>query len=76
MVAYDTLLSFQQEISKCIWRRKPGTVTILYLFIRYGMIIDMILDLFAGTYVFETVSVSTITPRVLDNPHPLISEVT
>ena len=62
VVAYDTVLSFQQEI-KCIWGRKLGAGTILYLFIRYGMIISMIFKIFTGIYVFKTVSVSNITPR-------------
>ena len=62
MIAYDALLSFQQEI-KCIWGRKPRVVTILYLFVRYGMIIDMIFRVFSGIYVSETVLVSNITLR-------------
>ena len=62
MIVYDALLSFQQEI-KCIWGRKPGTVTILYLFVRYGMIIDIVVLIFGGTYVPKTVSVSNITLR-------------
>ena len=62
MVAYDALLSFKQEI-KCIWGRKLGIGTILYLFVRYGTIIDMIFQIFDGTYVYKTVSVSDITPR-------------
>ena len=62
MIAYDTLLSFQQEI-KCIWGRKPGVGTILYLFVRYGMIINMSFQIFSGTYIFKTVSVSNITLR-------------
>ena len=62
MIAYDAVLSFKQEI-KCIWGRKLGTVTILYLFVRYGMIIDMIFRVFSGIYVSETVLVSNITLR-------------
>ena len=62
MVAYDALLSFQQEI-KCIWGRKAGAGTILYLFVRYGTIIDMILAIFNGIYVAKTVSVSNMIPR-------------
>ena len=62
MIAYDAFLSFQQEI-KCIWGRKLGIGTILYLFVRYGTIIDIIIEIFDGTYVFKTVSVSTIILR-------------
>ena len=61
MIVYDTVLTSPQEI-KCIWGRKPGAGTILYLFVRYGTIIDMIVNVFTGTYVPKTVSVSTITP--------------
>ena len=61
VIAYDTVLSFPQEI-KCIWGRKLEIGTILYLFVRYGTIMDMILNVFTGTYVPKTVSVSTITP--------------
>ena len=62
VIVYDTVLSFPQEI-KCIWGRKPGAGTILYLFVRYGTIIDMILEIFNGIYVPKTVSVSNIIPR-------------
>ena len=61
MIAYDAFLSFQQEI-KCIWGRKLGIGTILYLLVRYGTIIDMIFQIFSGIYVPKTISVSTITP--------------
>ena len=61
VIVYDTVLSFPQEI-KCIWGRKPGAGTILYLFIRYGTIIDMTFKIFTWAYVPKTVSVSTITP--------------
>ena len=60
VIAYDTVLSFPQEI-KCIWGRTLGTATILYLFVRYGMIIDMIFEIFIATYVLKSVSVSSIT---------------
>ena len=62
MIVYDTVLTSPQEI-KCIWGRKPGAGTILYLFVRYGMIIDMIFRVFSGIYVSETVLVSNITLR-------------
>ena len=62
MVVYDAVLSLSQEI-KYIWGRKAGVVTILYLFVRYGMIIDMIFQILNGIYVFKTVSVSNITLR-------------
>ena len=62
VIVYDAVLSFQQEI-KCIWGRKPGVVTIIYLFVRYGMILDIAFEIFEGIYVFKTVSVSNITPK-------------
>ena len=62
MIVYDALLSFQQEI-KCIWGKKLGIGTILYLCVRYGMIIDMIVRVFSGIYVFKTVLVSNIALR-------------
>ena len=62
VIAYDAVLSFQQEI-KCIWGRKPGAGTILYLFIRYGTIIAIVDQIVDRSYVFKTVLVSNITPR-------------
>ena len=62
VVVYDAVLSFQQEI-KCIWGRKARVATILYLFVRYGMIINMGFRIFDTFYVFKTVSVSNIVSR-------------
>ena len=54
---YDTLLSFPQEI-RCIWERKYGIVTVLYLLIRYGTICDMLIRVFDGLYVPTNIPVS------------------
>ena len=75
MIAYDVLLSLSQEI-KCIWRRKTGVVTILYLFVRYGTIIDMAARIFETIYGFNTVSVSDATLRYCEVAQQFISEVT
>ncbi|KAK7676583.1 hypothetical protein QCA50_020459 [Cerrena zonata] len=45
LVAYDTLLSFSQEITY-IWKRKKSMITILYLFIRYSIIFNMFIRVF------------------------------
>ena len=74
MIAYDVLLSLSQEI-KCIWRRKPGVVTILYLFVRYGTIISMAARSFEPIYGTKTVSVSDITLRDCEVAQQFISEV-
>ena len=62
VVVHDTVLSFSQEI-KFIWGRKAGVVTILYLFVRYGMIIDMAFQIFVNIFAFKTVAVSNVTLR-------------
>ena len=51
------MLSFSQEV-KCVWKRKRSTVTVLYIFIRYGTVIDMFLRVFDSFYVFDTIPVS------------------
>lgn len=57
LTVYDTLISFPQE-AKCIWKRKIGTVTILYVLIRYGIILDLVMQLVGEFYVPPLVSVS------------------
>ncbi|KAK7684396.1 hypothetical protein QCA50_012343 [Cerrena zonata] len=54
LVVYDALLSFTQEI-RCIWKRKLSVVTVLYLFIRYGTVLDMFLQLLDRDYVPQTI---------------------
>ncbi|KAK7693026.1 hypothetical protein QCA50_002591 [Cerrena zonata] len=47
LAVYDTILSFPKEV-KCIWQGKFGTGPILYLFIRYGTVLNMFLELLSG----------------------------
>ncbi|KAK7688705.1 hypothetical protein QCA50_008243 [Cerrena zonata] len=47
LAVYDTILSFPKEV-RCIWQRGYGIGPILYLFIRYCTILDMILQLLEG----------------------------
>ena len=44
---YDTILTFPKEV-RCIWKRKFGAGTVLYLFIRYGTLFDMLLQFLNG----------------------------
>ena len=43
LAIYDLILSFAAE-QRCIWKRKVGTGTILYLSIRYGIILNMLTE--------------------------------
>ncbi|KAI0080538.1 hypothetical protein K474DRAFT_203978 [Panus rudis PR-1116 ss-1] len=43
ILVYDTILTFPQEI-KCIWSRKWSVVTLLYVALRYGTLLDNILS--------------------------------
>lgn len=45
VVTYDTILTFSKEF-QCIWQRRFGTGTVLYLIIRYGTILQMLFDVF------------------------------
>ena len=62
MIAYDAVLSFSQEV-KCIWKRKAGVVTILYLFVRYGTIVDIVFQIIGVFYSAKTLLVSNATLR-------------
>lgn len=57
LVAYDTLLSFSQEITY-IWKRKKSMITILYLFIRYSIIFNMFIRVFHLSNMHITIAVS------------------
>ena len=39
LVTYDTSLTFSREL-KCIWKRKPDLVTMLYLLQRWVLVLD------------------------------------
>lgn len=56
---YDALLFFPQEV-RCIWNRRCGTVTILYLFIRYSTVLDMLWQVFSSFYKPTTATVSVV----------------
>lgn len=60
LAVYDTILSFPKEI-KCIWQGKFGTGPILYLFIRYGTVFNMLLELLEVFPSSRTVIVSNIS---------------
>lgn len=59
LVVYDAILSFPKEV-RCIWKRGFGTGPILYLFIRYGTIFNMLLQLLLDFPTSTTVLVSEI----------------
>ncbi|KAK7688748.1 hypothetical protein QCA50_008287 [Cerrena zonata] len=63
LAVYDTILSFPKEV-KCIWQGKFGTGPILYLFIRYGTVFNMLLELLSGFPTSKTVIVSNISNTV------------
>lgn len=47
ILAYDILLTLSQEVN-CIWRRKFSAVTILYGVIRYGTLLQLVLQFLAA----------------------------
>lgn len=66
LVAYDALLSFPKE-ARCMWNRRFGAVTILYPLIRYGTIVDILLQVLDGFYIprVATVSIFVLTPIII-----------
>ena len=56
-MVYDFISSFPEEI-KCIWKRKFGLGTVLYFSIRYGAVLNMLLETAAIAIFPETVLVS------------------
>ncbi|KAK7688686.1 hypothetical protein QCA50_008224 [Cerrena zonata] len=54
LALYDTILSFPTEL-RCIWQRKLGTGAVLYLFIRYGTILNA----------FLSVSIASVLPKTV-----------
>lgn len=59
IILYDTLLSFNQEI-QYIWNRKFGTATIVYLFVKYGIILAIFSEGFDMLDIYTTDAVSNI----------------
>ncbi|KAK7688703.1 hypothetical protein QCA50_008241 [Cerrena zonata] len=59
LAVYDTILSFPKEV-KCIWQGQFGTGPILYLFIRYGTVFNMLLELLEGFPFSSTVIISVV----------------
>ncbi|KAK7688761.1 hypothetical protein QCA50_008300 [Cerrena zonata] len=59
LAVYDTILFFPKEV-KCIWQGKFGTGPILYLFIRYGTMFNMLLSLLEGFPTSKTVILSVV----------------
>ena len=54
---YDTIISSPYELLH-IWKRKYSTTTLLYLFIRYGTILNIFFLAFYVFYPFTSVLVS------------------
>ena len=58
LTIYDLILSFPKEL-KCIWKRKFGTGTFLYLSIRYGTVVYILFQLLECIIVPKNMIVST-----------------
>ena len=56
LVTYDLILAFPTEV-RCIWQRNLGAGMILYISIRYGTVLYMLLVTFSTTLVPEIVIV-------------------
>ena len=59
LITWDTMTSFSQEM-RCIWGRRIGTVTFLYVGIRYVTLIQAFLHVFDQFFVSETIAVSDV----------------
>ena len=59
LAVYDFLFSFPGEL-KYIWNRKFGTGTALYVSIRYGALIHMLLAVIGATFVPKAIVVSSV----------------
>ena len=57
---YDVILSISMEV-RCIWKRKFGVGTVLYLSIRYSMILYVLLRLCQDVIVINGAFVSDYT---------------
>ena len=57
LVAYDALISLSQEI-RCIWKRRFGTSTIIYLVGRYGTILNIMMQIVDHSIQHKNITVS------------------
>ena len=55
IILYDTILSFPQEI-RCIWRRRFSLVTVSYIIIRYGTLVNTIMNILDAFYVLTSIT--------------------
>ncbi|KAK7688728.1 hypothetical protein QCA50_008267 [Cerrena zonata] len=55
LAVYDAILSFPKEV-RYIWQRSFGTGTILYLFIRYCTILNILFALLSNLPTYKTVT--------------------
>ncbi|KAK7688652.1 hypothetical protein QCA50_008190 [Cerrena zonata] len=55
VAVYDTMLTFSKEV-RCIWQRKFGIGTVLYLLIRYTPIITIVFEYLNGSSSLKTVT--------------------
>ncbi|KAK7688792.1 hypothetical protein QCA50_008332 [Cerrena zonata] len=53
LASYDIILTFSREVQN-VWQRKFGTGTILYLFIRYGTLVNILLEELNGRNIYLT----------------------
>ena len=55
---YDATATFPKEV-RCIWSKKMNPVAILYLFIRYGVVLDVFfIILLSGSFPYRNTAVS------------------
>ena len=57
---YDTIINLSKEV-RCIWQRKRSMATVLYVSIRYGVILDILIPQLSYFFISRTVAVSVIT---------------
>ena len=60
IILYDTILSFPQEI-RYIWRRRFSLVTVSYIIIRYGTLVNTIMNILDAFYVSTSIPVRLCT---------------
>ena len=56
---YDTVINLSKEV-RCIWQRKRSMATVLYVSIRYGVILDILIPQLSYFFISRTVAVSVI----------------
>ena len=57
---YDTVINLSKEV-RCIWQRKRSMATVLYVSIRYGVILDILIPQLSYFFISRTVAVSVMT---------------